>query len=169
MTPLTRDDHVEPARVEHQPGGERVDFRFVHLDELLGFDELSGIRIEVLPAGDVPFADRDKLGGQPLIRLRMEFSLERPVFGAAERDPFPLPFDDDSDRNALYAPGRKVVVDLVPEEGRDFIAEKPVDDPPRFLRLDEILVDLARSFQRRLDRLFGDFVEDEPIDRHPRL
>ena len=46
-------------------------------------------------------------------------------------------------------PGREALHHLPPEHRRDLVAVEPVEDPPRLLRVDEAVVDLARLARAR--------------------
>src|SRR5690606_23535116 len=55
------------------------------------------------------------------------------------------------------------------QHGRDLVAVEAVEDAAGLLRVDEVLVEVARVLQRPLDRLARDLVEDHALDRHLRL
>ena len=59
--------------------------------------------------------------------------------------------------------------DLPPQQRRDVVAVEPIDDPPHLLGPHQVVVDLARLLQRLADRLLGDLVEHQAVDRHLRL
>jgi hypothetical protein len=71
---------------------------------------------------------------------------------ADEAHPLALALDDQAHGDGLHAPGREPRRDLLPEHRRHLVAEEPVEDAPRLLRLDELLVDGARVRERLLDR-----------------
>ena len=90
----------------------------------------------------------------------------RPL-AAPERHAQPLAFDDQAHRDALHPSGRAcALADLAPEHRRDLVADEAVEHAPSFLRLDELHVEIARRFERGLDRAAGDLVEDHPLHRH---
>ncbi len=92
-----------------------------------------------------------------------------PIRRRDKRHPLALAFDDQPHGHALHAAGRKLGSHLSPQQRRHFVAVQPVEDPARFLRSDQVVVDVARRLQRGLDGLFGDFVKHQPVDRHLRL
>ena len=49
--------------------------------------------------------------------------------------------------------------------GRDLVAVEAVEDAPRLLGLDEVVVDLAGVVDGLEDRRLGDLVEDHPVHR----
>ena len=84
---------------------------------------------------------------------------ERPVLSRDERLDRPLPLDDDTEGDALDAPGGQAAAHLVPQQRADLVADEPVEDAPRLLRIDLVGVDLARALERRENRLLRDLVE----------
>ena len=104
-----------------------------------------------------------------LERARIEGGEEIPVLGRDEGDPLALPLDHEPRRDRLHPAGRKPGHDLLPEHRRHLVAVEPVEDPPRLLGVDEILVDVARSFERSRDRVARDLVEDHAANRDLRL
>ena len=61
-------------------------------------------------------------------------------------------------------PGRQTPADLLPEEGADLVADQAVEDAPRLLGVDPLLVDPPGLLERGLDRLLGDLVEEDAVD-----
>jgi hypothetical protein len=104
-----------------------------------------------------------------LERLGVERRREVPPARRDERHPLALALDDEPRRHGLHAAGGEPPHDLLPEHRRDLVAVEPVQDPPRLLRVDEPLVDLARLAECTLDRVAGDLVEDHPAHRNLRL
>mmetsp|Transcript_44309 Transcript_44309/g.108288 ORF Transcript_44309/g.108288 Transcript_44309/m.108288 type:complete len:209 (+) Transcript_44309:2877-3503(+) len=78
----------------------------------------------------------------------------------------PLPAHDYGQAHALHAPCAQVRGDLFPQEGGHGVACKPVENSPRFLRLDKAHVDLSRRFKGTGDRIPCDLVEDSALDRY---
>ncbi len=64
----------------------------------------------------------------------------------------------------MHAPGGQSRANLLPQDRRDLVAVEAVEDTPRLLRLDEILVDLARVLDRVFDGGRCDLVEDHAFD-----
>ena len=124
------------------------------------------VRPEVPAAGDALPLD----GDEPRVEaLRIERGQEIPPCGRAERHPLALALDDEPRRHRLDTAGREPGHDLLPEDRRHLVAVEPVEDPPRLLRVDKPLVDLARLLERLLDRVAGDLVEDHPPHGNLRL
>ena len=147
-----------------EPGGQPADGVLVELQRV-GALQLS-VRAEVA-------ARRDALPVQPdqprLERLRIERREEIPPARRHERHPLALALDHEPRRHGLHAAGGETAHDLLPQHRRDLVAVEPVEDPPRLLRVDEPLVDLARLAERALDRVAGDLVEDHALHRDLRL
>ena len=61
----------------------------------------------------------------------------RPVLDRDERLDLAFALADDPQRDRLDAPGGQTPPDLLPEEVRDLVADEPVDDAARLLRVDE--------------------------------
>src|SRR5437773_5925268 len=55
--------------------------------------------------------------------------------------------------------------DLVPQQGRDLVADQPVQHAARLLRLDQVDVHHQRLLERLADRVGGDLVEHHPVER----
>ena len=106
--------------------------------------------------------DPDEVRGEGGAAGRLEQRLERPVLAGRERADLPLALDDHADRDRLHAPRRQAAADLARQERAQRVADQPVDDAPRLLRVDEVLVDLARVRERVADRALGDLGEGDP-------
>ena len=131
---------------------------------LLPFSSPSGP--EVGAAGDAGLVD----GVQPrrehaglLALAAVEGALDVPVGRDAELDPLALLVDDQAGGHRLDAAGGQAGHHLLPEDRRDLVAVEAVQDAPRLLGLDEVVVDRARVGDRVEDRLAGDLVEDHPV------
>ena len=88
---------------------------------------------------------------------------DRPVLARNERVDLAFAVDDQLDRDRLHAPGREPAADFGPQQRRDLIADEPVENPPRLLRVDRGHVDLVRVVERRQRRVLGDLVELDPL------
>ena len=55
------------------------------------------------------------------------------------------------------------------KSGRDLVAVQAVEDAAGFLGADQAVVDVAGRLDRLLDRVLGDLVEHQAVDRHLRL
>ena len=93
---------------------------------------------------------------------RLEQRLERPVLAGGERADLALALDDHAHRDRLDAARRQAAADLARQERAQRVADQPVDDAPRLLGVDEVLVDLARVGERVADRALGDLARTSP-------
>ena len=64
----------------------------------------------------------------------------------------------------MDAPGGKAVSDLLPEQRRHRVPDKPVDDAAGLLRVHQVLVDLARVLERLADSRGSDLVESHTAE-----
>ena len=115
--------------------------------------------------------DADELGGEALPCRRRQDRLERPVLAGDERGDLALPLDDEPHRDGLDAAGRQAAANLARQERAEGVADQTVDDAPRLLRVDEVLVDAPRVGERLADRRFGDLAEGDAarlLARHVR-
>ena len=85
--------------------------------------------------------------------------LDRPVFLGHKGADLVFAVNDQTGRNALYAPRTQPALDLAPQEGRQLVAHDTVEDAARLLRVDQINVDVARVGDAVLDRLLCNLVE----------
>ena len=107
-------------------------------------------------------------GGEPgFERAGVEDAVDVPVAGADEGAALAFALDHEAHRYRLDAAGGEALHDLLPEHRRDLVAVEPVEDPPRLLRVDQPLVDVAGLAERALDRVARDLVEDHPAHRAP--
>ena len=96
--------------------------------------------------------------------LGPEASVERPVLGRDEGLDLALALGDQAHRHRLHPPRREAAPDLVPEQGRELVADEPVQDAARLLRVDLVGVDLSRVLERLLHRPLRDLVEQDAVD-----
>ena len=96
-------------------------------------------------------------------------SVDVPVVGGDERDPFAFALDDQAHRRALDATGRQAAVDATPQHRRHLVAVQPVEDAPRLGGVDQAVVELTGVVDRVVDRGLGDLVEHHPLHGHLRL
>ncbi len=164
-----------------QPGGERRRHGAVEVQDLLlrtGVGaQLSGWR-EVAAGGDPLAVDRLEGRGELCRRIRQPFGavgfrgevgLKVPVARRAERDPLPLPVDDQAGGDRLDAARGQPRHDLLPQHRGDLVAVQPVEDAPGLVGVHLAVVELSRVRDGAGDRLGGDLVEDHPLGRHLRL
>ena len=64
----------------------------------------------------------------------------------------------------MHATGTQSAADLFPKQLGNVVPVQPVQDSASFLGVDQSTIDLARIFDRFLDRFLGDFVKNEPMD-----
>src|SRR5262249_50104428 len=82
-----------------------------------------------------------------------------PVLLALKRLDLALAVDDQADGDALDAAGAEVLLDLLPEERADLVADQAVKDAARLLGVDPVDVDLAGMLERVHHGVARDFVE----------
>ena len=75
--------------------------------------------------------------------MAFETRCDRPVLFRLERLDFAFTFDDQSQGDRLNAAGGNAAANLVPEQRADLIAHEPVQNAPRLLRIDDVLIDPA--------------------------
>jgi hypothetical protein len=113
-----------------------------------------------------PAVDRNQGGLETRAAQFGERAQQVPVAGGDEGHPLPLALDDQPHGDALHAAGRQPRTNLPPQQRRHVVAVEPVDDAADFLGSDQVVVDLPGPRQGLADCLFGDFVEDQPVDRN---
>ena len=104
-------------------------------------------------------------GGTALSQLCFEVPIAAALEGAA--GPFPLhqqPHGHGLDPSGTQAPG-----DLLPEQRGEGVTHQAIEDPPGFLGMDELHIELSGLLQGATDGLLGDLVEDHPLHRHLRV
>src|SRR5712664_3061546 len=67
----------------------------------------------------------------------------------------------------LHAARREPAAHLVPEQRRELVADQPVEDAARLLRVEAVAVELAGLLERFEDRLLRDLVEQHAVDVLP--
>ena len=100
-----------------------------------------------------------QLGLEALGALAFELRDEGPVFVGAEGADLLLALADQLDRHALHAAGGKPGLDLAPHQRADLVAHQAVQHTARLLRVDAVVVDVARVFQRFQHGLARDLME----------
>ena len=126
-------------------------------------------RIEIAAGGDVPIAQRDHFRLERLAAGLGKRAEQIPVRGRYERHPLPFALDNQPHGDALHPARRQPRANLAPQQRRNVVAVKAVDDAADFLGPDQMVVDLAGMIERLADRFLGDFVKHQPMDRHLRL
>ena len=90
--------------------------------------------------------------------------LDAPVLLGEEGLDLLLAVADEPERHGLDAARREAVLDLLPEQGREVIADQAVEDAARLLGVDLGVVDLARRLDGVAYRLGRDLVEHDALD-----
>src|SRR5206468_4542540 len=123
--------------------------------------ETEALVVEPLP----PDLGETRREGRRLARL--EPCLDRPVLLGREGADLALALADDADGDRLHAARREPAAHLVPEQRRELVADQPVEDAARLLRVEAVLVELAGLLERLEDRLLRDLVEQHAVDVLP--
>ena len=97
-------------------------------------------------------------------RALAEVGFDGPVFLGDEGLDLALALHDEAHGHALHAPGGEAAPDLLPEEGREAVADQAVEHAAGLLGVDEVHVDLARVGYGGLYRAGGDLVELDAVD-----
>ena len=128
-----------------------------------GVFQFAGGRVEVACGGHAAILVAGKHGieGPPLGRGKC--AQQVPIRGGHECHALAFALDNQPHGNALHASSRESRTHLAPQQGRHLVAEKPIDDPARFLGSNQRVVDIARVFQGLADGLFRDFVKHQPV------
>ncbi len=167
-----------------EPAGQGTCRGLVEPHHVRGGDLAGGC--EVASGGQPAAVERDQVRRQrsgvgwlgvcgPALRTtvargqRAEDTFDVPVLSRGEAHPGAFAFDQDAGCHALDPARRQPRHHLFPQHRADLVAVEPVENPPRFLGVDQVLVDLTRVVHRSLDRLRRDLVEDHPLHRHGRL
>ena len=105
-------------------------------------DALPGVELELLV--DLLAVDLGE-AGQERRRLRaLEPRVDRPVLLRHEGPDLALALDDEAHGDRLHAAGREAAPHLLPEQRRQPVADQPVEHAARLLRVEEVLVEVAR-------------------------
>ena len=145
-------------------------------DARAGRGEVAGGGVEVAPGGHAGPAQPPQrgvqaaLGAHPVSALgALQGGLHVPVHRGVEAGTLALALDQQAHGHALDPPRREAALDLPPEQRGEAVAEEPVQDAPRLLRLHQVEVDLAGGLDGCRDRVAGDFVEDDALHGYRRL
>ena len=95
--------------------------------------------------------------------------LDGPVLLRSKRADLPLALDDQSKRDRLHPSGRKPRLDAVPQDGAGLVADEPIENPARLLRIHLPVIDLSRLPERLLDGVLRDLVEQDSVGGDVRL
>ena len=123
-----------------------------------GVLETEGLVIEAL-AGELV-----EVGGERRRLVAFEARGDRPVLLRHERLDLALALADDAHRDRLHAAGGEPAAHLLPQERADLVADQPVEDAARLLRVVLVPIELERVLDRLLNGLLGDLVEQDAVD-----
>ena len=96
-------------------------------------------------------------------RAAVKQRVEQPVFLRLEGADLIFAVDHDACGHRLHAPGGQAGLDLAPEQRAELIAHDAVEHAARLLRIDQILIDLARVLDALGDDLLRDLVEGHAL------
>src|SRR5208282_426097 len=115
------------------------------------------------------FGDPDETRFEGLIRLpvRMEQSVECPIFDRLEFANLPFALHDQAHGNGLHATCREAAAYLVPKQWRNLIAHQPVKHTACLLCIDEILIYIASVLESFLHGLLSDLIESDATNFFP--
>ena len=106
---------------------------------------LSGLRIADVKALFLALLERlaidpDELADERLAAVGREDDLDRPVLTRGEGTDLALAIDDQAHGDRLDTAGRQAGMDLAPQQRAERVADQAVEDSPRLLRVDEVVV-----------------------------
>ena len=133
-------------------------------------DQLAGIR-EIATLRDLFTVDGGQLRRE-LVRLsirRIHLRSQIPIFGGDECHALALALHDHAGGHRLHASGGQARHDLLPQHRRDLIAIQAVQHAARFLRIHQVLVQLAGILCRGEDGGLGDLMENHAAHGNLRL
>ena len=88
-----------------------------------------------------------------------------PPFYGNESGNGAFPFYNHPQGYGLHPAGGQPQLDLEPQQGADFVSHQAVQDAAGLLGVDQFHINWAGVGKGFLDRLFGDFVKDDPLGR----
>jgi hypothetical protein len=133
-----------------------------HHGELSGQGRNDLLRVRLVFDRRFFSAKEGELGADGML-VGAQVRLDRPILFWNERFDFPFSIADELERHGLHPSCGEPRLHLLPKQGGKGVADKPVDDAPRFLRLDEAHVDVPRVVHRLLHRRLCDFIEGHPV------
>ena len=101
--------------------------------------------------------------GLKLTSSFLEGSVNRPVFFWFKGINFILPVDNQLECDRLHPTSRQAFFDFLPENRRNGITNQAIQNSASLLRIDQIHINLAWLFKSILDRIFGNFIEDDTV------
>ena len=109
--------------------------------------------------------DGVEAGGELLALAGRHHGVDGPVLVGPEGLDLGLAVADEAQRDGLHAAGRAGARQLAPQHRRQREADEIVERPAGQIGRDQRAVDLAGLAQRGEDRLLGDGVEGDALDR----
>ncbi len=107
----------------------------------------------------------DEAGGEGRVGLVAQMGDQRPIFAGDEFFDFQLAVADQPQGDRLHASGGFGARQLAPQHRRKVESDQIIQGAAGEIGLDQALVDLARVLHRLQDRVLGDGVEDDALDR----
>ena len=96
-------------------------------------------------------------------RAAVKQRVKQPVFLRLEGADLIFTVDHDARGHRLHTPGGQTRLDLAPEQRAELIAHDAVEHAARLLRIDQVLIDLARVLDALGDDLLRDLVEGHAL------
>ena len=96
-------------------------------------------------------------------RAAVKQRVEQPVFLRLEGADLIFAVNHDACGHRLHAPGGQAGLDLAPEQRAELVAHNAVEHAARLLRIDQVLIDLARVLDALGDDLLRDLVESHAL------
>jgi hypothetical protein len=95
------------------------------------------------------------------LAVLLELGLDGPVLLRHELPDLLFALANQSQGHRLHPPRRQAGLDALPQQRAGLVAHQPIEDAPRLLRVDFLLVDVERIRDRVGHRVFGDFVKQD--------
>ena len=121
--------------------------------------------VEVAAAGDLGAVDHGQFRFERA-GPGAELAGQVPVGGRFEGHPLTFAVHHHAGHNGLHAAGGEAAGHLAPQHRGDLVAVEAVQHTAGFLRVHEVLVDVAQVVHGAVDGFLGDFTEGHPVDRH---
>src|SRR4029077_6667758 len=122
-------------------------------------DARTGVEGKLLP--HLLAVGLDQPGHEHRRLSRLEPRLARPVLRRDEGADLALAPDDEADGARLHATRRQTAAHLLPQQRREPVPDQAVQHATGLLRLEEILVQVARMLDGLLHGLLRDLVEED--------
>ena len=93
-----------------------------------------------------------------------ELGVDGPVFLLLEGFDLALALDDQAQGDRLDASSRKAAADFIPEQRRNLVTHQAIEHAARLLRVDQVLIDLARMLEGFAHGALRDLVKRHALD-----